>query len=57
MEKEIFIYNQKYSKYIDTINNIEFSILHLPDESEFNYIKSFEFIGIFEKFAYLSIDG
>lgn len=127
MEKEIFIYDQKYNNYIATINNIEFSISHLPTESEFNYIKtlsenyaknlneianymlsndsfkaffdclnitppnelvnlldipnikiinegqasitycnhkldkihiiSFEFIGIFEKFAYLSIDG
>lgn len=126
MEKEIFIYCQKYNDYIATINNIEFSISHLPTESEFNYIKtlsesyeknlnkianymlsndnfkiffdclniklnklvnlldipnirimnenqasitycnhkldkthiiSFEFIGIFEKFAYLSIDG
>lgn len=126
MEKEMFIYNQKYNDYIATINNIVFSISHLPTESEFNYIKtltesyekslneianymlsndsfktffdclnitpnelvnlldvpniriinetqasityykhkldkthiiSFEFIGIFEKFAYLSIDG
>ena len=126
MKEEIFIYDQKYDTYIATINNIEFSISHLPRESEFNYIKilsenyeknlneianymlsddsfmtffnclnitpnelvnlldipnikiinesqasitycnhkldkihiiSFEFIGIFEKFAYLSIDG
>lgn len=126
MEKGIFIYDQKYNDYIATIDNIEFSISHLPTESEFNYIKtlsesyeknlneianyllsddsfktffaclnitsnelvnlldipnirimnenqasitycnhkldkthiiSFEFIGIFEKFAYLSIDG
>lgn len=126
MEKDMFIYNQKYNDYIATINNIEFYITHLPTESEFNYIKtlsenyeknineitnymlsndnfkkffdcsnitlnelvnlldipnirimnenhasitycnhkldkthiiSFEFIGIFEKFAYLSIDG
>lgn len=40
MEKEMFIYNQKYNDYIATINNIVFSISHLPTESEFNYIKT-----------------
>ena len=40
MEKDIFVYNEKYNNYNAIIDNIKFSISHRPTDTELKYIKS-----------------
>ena len=40
MSKEIFMYDEKYNNFKAIINNIEFSISHIPTDTELKYVET-----------------